>query len=345
MASTILDVAKLSGYSKSTVSRTFLSPENVPEQTRRKVLEAARILNYTPNAIARAMVRKKTDNVAFIISAGQYPASLNPFYSPVLEGVLQTMRKHGYSLFVLSDADLQDASGEFVLKKQMDGVIIAGHIDLHFILELRSQEIPVVLVNYTAPSDDICYVAADHYGGAVQAVEHLVGCGHRKIGLMAGRFSPQIYTDRYKAYTDTLKKHDIPLDYRYIQTVEAKVEDAKRCVEAMLSLPDPPTALFCTNDTIAVGAIKAANALQRKIPDDLAVVGFDDSPICSMMEPEITSVRIDTFSMGEISANMLVALMEKKDVPMSSQYIPAQLVVRQTTAARAFPQSPDPFDR
>ncbi|RKJ77517.1 LacI family transcriptional regulator [Butyricicoccus sp. 1XD8-22] len=339
MASTILDVAKLSGYSKSTVSRTFLSPENVPEQTRKKVLEAARVLNYTPNAIARAMVRKKTDNVAFIISAGQYPASLNPFYSPLLEGVLQTMRRHGYSLLVLSDSDLQDAAGDFVLKKQMDGVIIAGHIDLHFILELKSQEIPTVLVNYTAPSDDICYVSADHYGGAVQAMEHLIGCGHQKIGLMAGRFSPQIYADRYQAYTDTLKKHHIPLDYRYIQTIDAKVEDAKHCVEIMLGLPDPPTALFCTNDTIAVGAIKAANALHKKVPDDLAIAGFDDSPICSMMEPEITSVHIDTFSMGEISANMLVALIEKKELPIRSQCVPAQLVVRKTTALRAFHDS------
>ncbi len=178
------------------------------------------------------------------------------------------------------------------------------------------------LVHYTAPSDDICHVSADHYGGAVQAMVHLIGCGHQKIGLMAGRFSPQIYACRYQAYTDTLKKHHIPLDYRYIQTIDAKVEDAKHCVETMLGLPDPPTALFCTNDTIAVGAIKAATALHKRLPDDLAIAGFIDSPICSMMEPEITSVHIDTFPMGEISANMLVALIEKKSFPYAPKASP-----------------------
>ena len=129
MPATIIDVAKLSGYSKATVSRAYASPNCVKPETREKIYAAAKALNYAPNAIARAMVTKQTENIAFIIHEKQYPVVLNPFYSPILEAVLQECNRHGYSAFISTDHDVRLPNGELYIKKHMDGVILAGQTD------------------------------------------------------------------------------------------------------------------------------------------------------------------------------------------------------------------------
>ncbi len=331
MAATIKDVAKLSGVSKTTVSRAFVEPANVNAETRDRIYEAAKILNYTPDAIARAMVRKRTDNIAFIIYERQYPVVLNPFYSPVFEAVLQTAAKGGYGLFVSSDKDLRLPSGELYMKKQMDGVILAGQTDTDTILSLRKQNIPFVLLNNKLDMDGLISITTDHYGGAVQAMEHLIDRGHRKIGMLAGRFSPHTYSLRYNAYTDTLRQNDIELDYRFIQSVEPTVEDAIRCASSLLSLTDRPTALFCTNDTIAVGAVKAALRMGLRIPQDIAVIGYDDSEICKMIEPELTSIRVDTQMLGRLAAENLISMINNQPVTPGEILVKTELIVRQTT--------------
>ena len=139
MAATILDVAKLCGYSKATVSRAFASPEQVSEKTRNKIYQAAQQLNYTPDAIARAMVRGRTDNIGFIIYEKQYPVVMNPFYSPIFESVMQTCGRKGYSLFISSHGDLKLPNGQTCVKKQLDGIILAGHSDEQLVSDLRRQ--------------------------------------------------------------------------------------------------------------------------------------------------------------------------------------------------------------
>ena len=165
MAATIIDVARLCGYSKATVSRAYASPEAVSEKAREKIYAAAKQLNYAPNAIARAMVRQQTENIAFIIHEKQYPAILNPFYSPMLEAAMQEGTRRNYSLFVTNYLD-------------MDGLVC---------------------------------ISADHYGGAVQATEYLCKLGHCKIGLLSGRFSPQVSEARIEGFVKTLAKYDLSL--------------------------------------------------------------------------------------------------------------------------------------
>lgn len=336
MSITIFDVAALAGCSKSTVSRVFINPTSVPEATRKRVLDAAQELNYTPNVIARAMVRKKTENLAFIISSGQYPAVFNPFYSPVLEGVLRTSRKYGYSMLVMPDNDVYIINdNKYILKKQMDGVIAAGNIDVRLLPELKNLNIPTVLVNNSEVLDDFYSVSTDHYLGSVKAVEHLIACGYQKIGLIAGKFSPKITISRYNAFIETMNNHRIPIDYRYVQSINATVASAIHCVSEMLTLQEPPEALFCTNDIIAVGAIKAANLLHWKVPEDLAIIGFDDSQICTMMEPEITSIDVDTVTMGTTATEMLISIINGKKLPQKRVLVPSNLIVRKTTAQKS----------
>lgn len=331
MAATIIDVARLCGYSKATVSRAYASPETVSEKTREKVYAAAKKLNYTPNAIARAMVRQRTENIAFIIHERQYPAILNPFYSPLLEAAMQEGTRRNYSLFVTTSQDVRLPNGDVYIKKHMDGVIFAGEADARTIGELRKQNIPVVLVNNRLDLEGLLCVSADHYGGAVQATEHLCRRGHRKIGLLAGRFSPQVSEARARGFFQTLRDWGVAADPRFVVDVEPTLEDSEAAVGRLLQEPDRPSALFCTNDTIAAGAMKAIFHAGLKIPEDIAVVGFDDSFISRVVAPELTTVRIDVDRMGRLAARRLFDLIDGKEVSDTYIEIPTELVVRGTT--------------
>ncbi len=331
MAATIIDVAKLCGYSKATVSRAYASPETVSEKTREKVYAAAKKLNYAPNAIARAMVRQQTENIAFIIHEKQYPAILNPFYSPLLEAAMQEGTRRNYSLFVTTSQDIRLPNGDVCIKKHMDGVIFAGEADLEAIEAYRRQNIPVVLVNNRLDLEGLLCISADHCRGAVLATEHLCQRGHRKIGLLAGRFSPQVREARAEGFFQTLSSRGIAVDPRFVVDLDPTLEASEEAAARLLRLPARPTALFCTNDTIAAGAMKAAFRAGLKIPEDLAVVGFDDSYISRVVAPELTTVRIDVDQMGRLAAQKLFDLIDGKEIGETRIEVSTELVIRGTT--------------
>jgi len=331
MAATILDVAKLCGYSKATVSRAFASPEQVSEKTRNKIYQAAQQLNYTPDAIARAMVRGRTDNIGFIIYEKQYPVVMNPFYSPIFESVMQTCGRKGYSLFISSHGDLKLPNGQTCVKKQLDGVILAGHSDEQLVCDLRRQNMPVVLLNNELDMDDLTCITTDQYGGAALAMRHLMEKGHRRIGLLAGNFSPHVYMSRYNAYRDVLTEYSCEIDPQLIKTIEPTVEDAIESTQKLLALENRPTALFCTNDTIAIGAVKAILRSGLRIPEDIAVIGYDDSENSRMIEPELTTVQVDKTAMGRLAAERLIALIEGEAPRKETIQTTVKLVVRKST--------------
>lgn len=331
MSSTILDVAKLCGYSKATVSRAFASPEMVSEKTRKIIYDVAKELNYTPNAIARAMVRKKTNNLGFIVNDQQYPVVLNPFYSPVFEGVLQVGRERGYSVFIASETDIQLPTGQIYVKKQMDGVIICGQTEISIIEEFRSQNIAVVILNNVFDLENLVCVTVDHYGGTVKAIEHLISTGKREIAIISGHFSPYVYNERFRGYVDTLAKHGIPLKQEYIKTVDPNLKDAMSCAESLLSLENPPSAIFATNDIIAIGAIKVALRSGLSIPKDISIVGFDDSDFSEIIEPELSTVRIDKQEMGKLAADNLINILEEGDVTKQIIECKTDLIQRSTS--------------
>ena len=331
MDATIIDVAKLSGYSKATVSRAYAAPDRVSEKARDKIYAAAKALNYTPNVIARAMVTKHTESIAFVIHEKQYPAILNPFYSPILDVILQEGIKRGYSLSISTDHDMRLPNGEVYMKKHMDGVILAGQTDTQAILSYRKQHIPLVLLNNHIDMEGLLCITANHFDGAVQAVEHLVERGHRKIGLLAGLFSPQIYAARYNGYISVLKKYHLPVDMRFVQDIEPTMEAAEQYVASLLQIEDRPTALFCTNDTIAIGAVKAVIRAGLRVPQDLAIIGFDDSYISRVIEPELTTVKIDKQLMGKLAAEKLFDLIAGQPLEERLIETSTQLIVRSST--------------
>lgn len=331
MPTTILDVARASGFSKSTVSRAFSEPSMVNPDTLETIIYVAEALNYTPNAIARAMITKKTENIGFIIYEKQNPVISNPFYAPILESIILATAEKGYSLFIASDKDLRLPSGEIMLRKQVDGVIIASQTDTNMILNFQKKNIPVVLINYQINLENLYCILSDDYGGIFQAVEYLVSRGHKNIGLLSGRFTPFIYSRRYSAYLDAMKKYGLTPDYRFVQTVEPTIKDAYLLVSSILSQGDRPTALLCTNDSIAIGALKAAVRSGLRIPQELSIIGYDNSDLCIVSEPELTTVGTDMAKMGRLSVEYLMAQINRQTPNEKIVTVESKLILRGTT--------------
>lgn len=325
---TIYDVSRLSGVSTATVSRAFSDPDSVKESTRLKVYEAARALKYQPNAIARAMARQRTDKIAFLICK-KGATILDEFYASVCEGIMSKTTGSEYQLLISTAEQWRQAFGN-AQSKHIEGVILGGDVEPELVSDLQRQNVAVVVVNNHMTGFDVPCVLADERSGVRQAMAHLVNSGHREIGMITGRFSPYIIRERYTAFVEFMKENDLPLDSANIKMCEPTIESATNVALQLLDRPGRPTAIFASNDIIAAGIMKASRRLGLRIPEDLAVVGVDDSRICNMLEPELSSVHISCYQMGTVSADLLYALLDgKTDLPRTT-VIPTELVVRRS---------------
>ena len=326
MNPTIYDVARLTGLSIATVSRAFSNPELVREKTRQRVFEAAGVLHYSPNAIAQAMALQRTNKIAFLICK-EGATILDEFYAGICNGIIRATIRLDYELVISTAADWKSAAGTSK-NKQVEGVILGGNARPDMISEFQSRKVSVVLVNNLIPGLGVPCVVSDEYGGVRQALEYLINQGHRNIAMLAGRFSPYILNERYRAFSEIVQAHGLPVDTCYIKLCDPTVEGAAEACRELLSREDRPTAIFSTNDVVAVGAMKAARRLGLRIPEDLAVTGLDDSSVCRMLEPELTSVHIDCCEMGELSVRIMKELLSgEKGVPQVT-VVPTELQIR-----------------
>lgn len=331
MGPTIHDVARIAGVSKSTVSRAYADPDKVKEPTRNRIFEAAASINYTPNALARAMITKRTGNIGFIICDKQKPLISNPFYAPIVEAVVDGVNRRGNSLFISSDIDMSLPSSRMMMEKKVDGVILASQIGPEMIRSFREKGIPVVLLNNLVGSEEgIVSVINDDYRGARDAVEHLIRQGHERIGMISGLYSPFLCTKRHQAYLDTLKERGLGYDERIDLNVEPRPDEIMAVTNRILTLRERPTALFCNSDVIAVSVMKVLLRAGLSIPGDMAVVGYDNSDYCQVIEPELSSVHVDKDAMGREAVDTLFRLIGGENVAPGPIVTKTKLMVRQS---------------
>lgn len=329
MNPTIYDVSRLSGVSTATISRAFSEPEKVREGTRRKVYEAAAALHYSPNAIARAMARQRTDKIAFLICK-KGATILDEFYASICEGIMRETNGSDYLLLISTAEDWSQASAT-AQSKQVEGVILGGDAQAELVSEFQSKNVAVVLVNNRMAGFDLPCVVSDERGGVRLAVEHLMERGHRRIGMLAGRFAPYITGERYRGFLEVMEDHGLPLKDDDMKLCDPNVADATRAAMELLDRPDRPAAVFAANDIIAAATVKAASRLHLRVPEDLAVVGYDDSTACSLTEPEITSVHVDCRQMGLLCVERLRAVLSGEENVPRLTVVPTKLVVRRST--------------
>ena len=325
---TIYDVSRLSGVSTATVSRAFSEPDKVREATRRKVYEAAEVLNYYPNAIARAMARQRTDKIAYLICK-KGATILDEFYAGICDGIMQKANRSDFQLLVSTAEDWR-TSGATAQSKQIEGVILGGDAKASLIAQFQRQNVPVVLVNNRAAGFELPCVVADEADGVRQVITHLTRSGHRRIAMLVGRFSPYITGSRYNAFLSAMAEQGLAVEESCVMMCDRDIRSATEAASELLSRPARPTAVFAFNDVLAAGVMKAARRLGLEIPQELSVVGFDDSTICAMLEPELSSAHVDCRRMGELCVEHLKALLDgKSDFPRVVT-LPTELRIRRS---------------
>lgn len=334
MIATIRDVAARARVSVATVSRVVnRSPHRVHPATRRRVLAAVRALGYDANIIAQGLKKRSTRTVALIV-----PDISNPFFPAIARGIEDAARARGYAVLLCNtyeDLERERAYLTLLAKRMVDGVIFAtvGSNTAHLRV-LRREARPVVLVARDVEGLRIDTVLVDNYRGEFEATTHLLGLGHRRIVHITGPTTLHVAAERRRGYLEALTAAGIPSSDGIVVEGDFAAEGGRRAVAGLLERGVPFTAVAAANDLMAIGAMEALRAAGRAVPQDAAVVGFDDITFASLVSPALTTVAQPKYRMGQMAMERLLQLMDGKDRDPRQTVLSPQLVVRESCGAR-----------
>jgi LacI family repressor for deo operon, udp, cdd, tsx, nupC, and nupG len=328
---TIKEVAKTANVSVATVSRTLQMPQVVAESTRQRVYEAIAQLGYTPNAQARTLRTARTRLVIALV-----PDIANPFFSEVIRGMEQVAHQNGYSV-LLGDAQnspaREQAYADMIPARQADGLItLLPHVP-QLPPEWRSH-----LVNACEYVSDknVTSVYVDNVQAASTAVNHLITLGHRDIAFISGPPRP-ISSDRQQGYVQALREAGLRLNPALIAGGDFSFEAGARAVETLLASRQKFTALFCSNDEMAIAAMVTLNTHGLRVPEDVSVVGFDDIRFARYCNPPLTTVAQPKNQLGGEAMTLLIEILNGGDIAPRKRILPTELVIRKSTARRSEP--------
>ncbi|MDH7474086.1 MAG: LacI family DNA-binding transcriptional regulator [Anaerolineae bacterium] len=332
MAPTLEKVAKLAGVSRSTVSRVINDHPNVRSETRELVWRAIRESGYQPHAVARSLVTNRTQIIGMIIPETVPKLFTDPFFPLLLRGATEACNAHHYQLLLSlfdNPAGREEMYQRVLRNGYVDGVIVASaSLDDPLIPALLRDDIPFVSVG-RYPNEKVHYVDVDNIGGAQMAVEHLIRLGHQRIATITGPLDMAHGQDRLEGYRQALKAHRIPVEEELI--VEGDYTENGGMIAMQRLLSASPDAVFVASDMMAIGALKAIRQADRQVPQDIALVSFDDVPIASAIEPALTTVRQPIESMGSMAIEVLLSILEgssQQEAPVHRIILPTELIIR-----------------
>ncbi len=305
----IKDIAERLSISSATVSRALNDKPGVSASLRQRVLEVAAQLNFTPNLAARSLVGARTLTVAFMVHQQAFPVSSDPFYFVMLPGVERVLAQVGYHvvLTTIGDGAIEADHLRVVRERRVDGAILAGpDIPTALILSLVQRGLPIVLIDNSLERTALDCVLFDNREGARLAVEHLLWHGRRRVAFAGGPMAWLSTRERGDGYRDAMRKQG--LEPIVVHEEATTVQTGFQAGHELLGMDEPPDAIFAVNDAMALGIIKAARELGVRVPEDLAVVGFDDISMAESAHPPLTTVRIAKEIMGELAARRLLDL-------------------------------------
>ncbi|WP_114782514.1 LacI family DNA-binding transcriptional regulator [Botryobacter ruber] len=330
----LIDVAKAAGVSIATVSRVLNNPETVNADTQQRVQQAIKSLNFRPSRVAQRL-RSKGGNSKIIGLV--LPDIQNPFYVDVIRGIEEVMYEHGYAAIMCNFA--QDEKRERlyldILKSEsIDGLIVAPvHGRDQKVAGLVLSGLPIVCIDRGLTGVEADVVLVDNQQGAYDAVSHLIKLGHRRIAYISGL--PQIPTSRARlaGYEMAFRENELVVDEELIKYGDSKHESGMKLTEELLALPTPPTALFTGNNLITLGALETIHRQGLKIPEEIALVGFDDMYWSISLNPPLTAVKQPGFEMGKRAAELLFQRIKDPSRPTAKVVFDAKLQVRSSCGA------------
>lgn len=342
------DIAKLAGVSRSTVSRVINNYSNVPAKTREKIMKIIEEYQYEPNTSARVLAGKSTNTIGlFVVSTAEKhnPNRIyqNNYFAPFVDALVDTANAIGYYVLIhtiFSEDDFLKVKQAFQQKRIDGGIIVGTENNMAMARVIADLDVPFVLIDYDIAEllenrldrNNLAVINSKDFEGAAWAVEHLITLGHRDIAFISGRQNTYSGRQRYDAYVTTMVKHELQVDDRFILSGDFLRGKAYQEVKKLLQGDKAswPTAIFSANDEMALGAMDACKELGIMIPEDLSLIGFDDIPVASQLNPSLTSVSLPIYEMSKKAAHSLVDMCVKGSTSFSTISFTTQLMIRET---------------
>jgi len=328
VAVTIKDVARGARVSVASVSRALNGHTNVTDQTRQRIMRVAEELRYVPHGAARSLITRRTQTIGALL-----PDLHGEFFSELIRGVDLAARARGLHLLVSSShGDASEAAAALrAMQGRVDGMLVMSpHVDASFLRNHLPVGLPIVLLNTPIKGQHYAALNIDNFGGAYAMVRHLVERGHRRIALIAGPENNFDAAERLRGYRSAMEKF-APASPVQVLPGDFTEESGYRAGKQLLELKVRPQAVFAANDIMAAGCLFALREVGVRVPQDVALAGFDDIPIAHFVSPPLTTVRVRIADLGARALGRLVAIIE--DAPAERdqmQMVDTELVVRQS---------------
>ncbi|MEZ4706639.1 MAG: LacI family DNA-binding transcriptional regulator [Caldilineaceae bacterium] len=330
MPVTMRDVARMAGVSIKTVSRVVNEQGEIAVATRQRVIDAINELGYRPNRLARALITQRTHTVGLVI-----PDITNPFFPEVARGVQDLAQEYGYNVFICNTDGGAAATQQalYSLAEQgADGVIVfPAALSDDSLGEFADTFRPVVTINHFLEHLNVASVLVRNYDGAQIAVEYLLNAGHVAIGIIAADYPHRTTPRRVLAYMEALQKRGLPVRREWIAAGPTTLDGGYLLTHKLLAQYPEITAIFAYNDLMAAGAIGACKELGRRVPEECAIVGFDDIQLATVTTPTLTTMRVDKYALGRQAMARMLNMLEYPSQQYAPVYIDMELVVREST--------------
>ena len=328
---TIKDVAKLSGISKSTVSRVINNKGYVSDEKRELVLKAMKELEYSPNLAARRLRGQLTTTIGVIV-----PKITNPFFSYLVDAIERAAYEQGYQVMIFqSNEDLQkELTFLNLLKtKQVDGIIMTAVENDWANVRPFLKYGPIVLCNVFIENSSVPIVRLNQYKGTYDSIRYLLESGYKKIAYCTGGFYSKEGKGRERnlGFQKAMEEAAIPIHPNWIFVDKHTIDDGRQVLKDIMKMKERPTAVFTGSDEVASGMIAEANANGIKVPDDLAIMGFDDQPIAQVVSPKLTTIKQPVDQLGAKAVEVMIEKLNYADAPDHYLELPIEMIIRQST--------------
>ncbi|MCT8137579.1 LacI family DNA-binding transcriptional regulator [Anaerobacillus sp. CMMVII] len=324
---TIKDVAKLAGVAVSTASIALNGKDKVSEETKQKVLDAAKQLNYQKHGAAMDLKRSSTKTIALILNDLS-----GPFYSELIKGVQEVTIANGYDLIACSSLGGPESTAvKFLKEKRVDGVIIlASNVSDDIIKSSQREKFPIVLLDRYLDGEELLTVQVDNEQGGYLATEHLLNLGHKKVAFISGSNYSYDNKKRFEGYKRALMEHGISYETKWNISGNFTREGGYSATRTLIAQGDLPTAIFYANDEMAIGGLKAFEEKGINVPGDVSVVGFDDIQIAEYVTPGLTTVRQPKYEMGTLAAHILFQSLIEQQMNEKYYKLSTEIIIRKS---------------